>query len=182
MINSLKDDGIMVLAMSQSFLVKNSLESLRKYLTFEKNYIDAIISIPDELSRPSRLEIIVVFKKNRMTDEIVFIDMSQDFETRKAPYSVPGMFIRNLTFDKNTVSKVLDVYNNRKVIEKFSDVVKISDIKKNDFNLSISRYVDSFEGEFIRLDDLKSQKDEINENIEKLNKKIDLMMGELGIK
>lgn len=182
MLNSLKDDGIMVLAMSQSFLVKNSLETLRKYLTFEKNYIDAIISIPDELSRPSRLEIIVVFKKNRLTDEIVFVDMSQDFKTKMAPYTVPGMFIRNLTLDNTTISNVLDVYNNRKVVEKFSNVVKISEIAKNDFNLSFSRYVDTFEGKFIKLDDLKPQKEEIEENINRLDKKIELMMGKLGIK
>ena len=182
MINGLKDDGIMVVAMSQSFLVKNSLGTLRKYLTFEKNYVDAIISIPDELSRLSRPEIIMVFRKNRKTDEILFVDMSQDFKTKKAPYAVPGMFIRNLILDERTVNNVLNVYENRKTIEKFSNLVKISEIGANDFNLSISRYVDTFEGEFIRLEDLNAEKEEIDENIKKLNKKIDSMMDELGLR
>ena len=182
MINSLNDEGIMVLAMSQSFLVKNSLETLRKYLTFEKNCIDAIISIPDELSRMSGLEVIVVFRKNRKTDEILFVDISQDFKTKRVPYAVPGMFIRNLTFDDATISNVLDIYNKRKVVEKFSNVVKISEIGNNEFNLSISRYVDTFEGEFVRLEDLASQKEEIDGNIKILNKKIDMMMDELGIR
>ena len=182
LLNSLNDDGVMVLAMSQSFLVKNSLETLRKYLTFEKNYIDAIISIPDELSRPSRMEIIVVFRKRRFTDEIVFIDMSQDYTIRRAPYAVPGMFVRNLILDEKTINNVLDVYANQKVVDKFSNVVRLSEIKNNGYNLSISRYVDTFEGEFIKLENLKKEKDEIDENIKKLNEKIDLMMEELGFR
>ena len=182
MINSLKDDGIMVVSMHQSCLVKNSLQTLRKFLTFEKNYVDAIISIPDELSRPSRLEIVVVFKKNRNTDEIVFIDMSKDFKTKKEDYLVPGLFRKNLLLSDDTISNVLDVYGNHKVIEKFSNVVRLSDVSKNDFNLSISRYVDTFEGEFIRLEDLKNQKNEIECKRRKLNKKISMMMKDLDIR
>ena len=182
MISSLNDDGIMVVGMHQSFLVKNSLETLRKFLTFEKNYIDAIISIPDELSRPSRLEIVVVFRKNRSTDEIVFIDMSKDFQTKKAEYMVPGLFRRNLLLSDDTILKVLDVYSRHKSIERFSSVVRISEISKNDFNLSISRYVDTFEGKFVTLEDLKNQKEEIDAKREKLNKKIDSMMKELDIR
>jgi len=49
-------------------------------------------------------------------------------------------------------------------------------------NLSISRYVDTFEGEFISLDDLKYQKREIDENLDKLNKKIDVMLSDLNIR
>lgn len=182
MINSLKDDGIMVVGMHQSFLVKNSLETLRKFITFEKNYVDAIISIPDELSRPSRLQIVMVFRKNRKDDNIVFIDLSKDFKTKKSPYAIPGALSRNLVLADSTISKVLDVYSNRKGIDKFSNVVSIADLEANGFNLSISRYVDTFEGEFIKLEELKNQKIEIDESIEKLNEKIDLMMKELDIR
>ncbi len=183
MINSLKDDGIMVVGMHQSFLVKNSLQTLRKFLTLEKNCVDAIISIPDELSRPERLQIIMVFRKKRLTDEIVFIDTSKDFKTKKAPYAMQGSYnTRNLVLADSTISDVLDVYNNQKIIDKFSNVVKISDLKSHDYNLSISRYVDTFEGEFINLEDLKNQKSEIDKNQKKLNKKIELMMKELDIR
>lgn len=182
MINSLKEDGMMVVGMSQSFLVKNSLEMLRKYLIHEKNHIDAIISIPEELSRPSRLEIIVVFKKNRYEDDIVFIDMSTDFKTEKAPYTVPGLFKRNRVLDDKTTQKVCEVYKNRQTFDKFSNVVETSEIADNNFNLSMSRYVDTFEGEFINLKDLKNQKDEIDDSLEKLNEKIEKMMRDLDIK
>lgn len=182
LINSLKSGGIMALSMSQSFLFKNSLETLRKYLTVEKNYIDAIISLPDEFSRPRASDIIVIFKKNRKSDNIVFVDMSKNYDTVRMPITVPGTFRKNLLFSKHSIEKVADVLSKRKVVERFSNVVSLNELVKNDFNLAISRYVDTFEGEFISLDDLAKQKKEIDENLVKLNKKIDVMMSDLNIR
>ncbi len=182
LINSLKNDGIMVVSLSQSFLFKNSLETLRKYLTYKNNYIDAIISLPDVLGRYSRPEIICVFKKNRSDDNILFIDLSQGFDTKKTSHAVPGMLKRNLQLDEKTVRKLVKTYTKKEIIERYSNVVRIYDIVKNDFNLSVSRYVDTFEGEFIQLKDLTHEKEEITSNIKKLNEKIDEMMDELDIR
>ncbi len=182
LINCLKTDGVMVVAIPQSFLFKNSLFSLRKYLTYEHNYIDTIISIPDELGRSTRPEIICIFKKNRTHDDVLFIDLSQGFETKKDPNALPGMFKRNLLLSNESIGKLIKVYTNKQIIDKYSNVVTVSDIAKNDFNLSVSRYVDTFEGEFIQLKDLVHEKEEITSNIKKLNKKIDDMMDELGLK
>ncbi len=181
LINSLKDDGMMVVSLSQSFLAKNSLETLRKYLTVEKNCIDCVISLPDVLSRTKRPEVIVVFRKNKSTDDIVFIDLSTDYDTSRSRYSISGTFRRNLVLGRKTIDRIVCVYNRRKTIDRFSNVVDIRELEKNEFNLSISRYVDTFEGDFIRLEDLKNRKEEITSNIKELNKKIDMMMDELGI-
>lgn len=182
LINCLKDDGVMAVSMSQGFLFKNSLETLRKYLTVAKNYVDAVISIPDGISRPNRSEIIVVFRKNRRTDDIVFIDTSTDYDTKRSPYSVPGLFKRNLVLDNKTMNRVVDAYVKRKSIERFSNVISLSEIEKNEFNLAISRYVDTFEGEFISLRELKHQKEDMESNLKELNRKIDMMMDELNIR
>lgn len=181
LINSLKDDGMMAVSLSQGFLNKNTLEVLRKYLTVEKNYIDCVISLPDQLSRHKRPEVIVVFKKNKPSEDIVFIDLSKNYKTMQDHYAVSGLFKKNLLLTKETQDKVICAYNERKIIDKFSNVVAIKDLQDNDFNLSTSRYVDTFEGDFIRLEDLKNQKEEITSNIEELNKKIDMMMDDLGI-
>ena len=182
LINSLNDDGIMAVAMSQSILFKNTLRTLRKYLTYEKNYIDAIINIPNELSRRKSSEIVVIFKKDRVSDDILFIDMSTDYNLKKERYTVPGLFKRNLTFDLESLKYLVDVYKKREIVDKYSSIVSMPEICKNDFNLSISRYVDTFEGEFIRLEDLKNEKKEITLNIKKLNLKIDRMMDELNLR
>ena len=182
LINSLNDDGIMAVAMSQSILFKNTLRTLRKYLTYEKNYIDAIINIPNELSRRKSSDIVVIFKKDRVSDDILFIDMSTDYNLKKERYTVPGLFKRNLTFDLESLKYLVDVYKKREIVDKYSSIVSMPEICKNDFNLSISRYVDTFEGEFIRLEDLKNEKKEITLNIKKLNLKIDRMMDELNLR
>lgn len=182
LINSLNDDGVMAVSLSQSFLSKNSLQTLRKYLTVEKNYIDAIISLPDELSKPRPSDIIVVFRKNRSEDDIVFVDMSKNYETSRLKHTVPGMFRRNLVFDSRTMYKLIDVLIKRKTVERFSNVVDLECISENEFNLSISRYVDTFEGEFVSLRDLKYQKEEISANLDRLNKKIDMMLSDLNIR
>lgn len=182
LLESLNDFGLMVLSMSQSFLFKNTLQKLRKYLTYEMNCIDAVISIPDELSRPKRSEVIVVFKKKRNYDNVQFIDLSCDFNLKPSANASKGMFRKNLIFDKTTLDKLLSTYHSRKPVEKFSNVVGLDEIARNDFNLSISRYVDTFEGEFIRFEDLKNEKREITSKIKELDKKIDLMMDDLGLR
>ena len=181
LINSLKKDGVMIVALSQSFLFKNSLETLRKYLTYENNFIDTIISLPDVLGKYSRPEIICVFKKNKVDDNVLFIDLSQDFNAKKAQNSSHGIIRRNLLLDEKTVSRLVSTYAKKEIINRYSNVVTVSEIVKNDFNLSVSRYVDTFEGEFLQLRDLAHEKKEITSNIKELNKKIDEMMKELDI-
>lgn len=151
-------------------------------MTFEKNYIDAIINIPNEFGRYKRPEVVIVFKKNRKTDEILFIDMSRDFRTRRGRIVVRGSFKSNLLLDKPTLDKMCDVLNNKMVVSKFSSLVSMDEILKNGFNLSVSKYVDTFEGEFIRLKDLVNEKIEIDEKRMLLTKEIDKMMDELNIK
>lgn len=182
LIDSLKDDGIMVVAMSQSFLFKNTLQTLRKYLTFEKNCIDAIISIPNELTRPRSSEIIVVFRKNRLRNDVMFIDLSTRYKLVRESYRVPGLFRKNLTLDAEFIKHVVDIYRKREIVDRFSNIAGTDEIASKEFNLSVSRYVDTFEGEFIKLADLKNEKEEITSRIKKLNKKIDMMMDELNLK
>lgn len=182
LINCLKDDGVMVVSISQSFLFKNSLELLRKYLVYEHNYLDTVISIPEGLGRTTRPEVICVFRKNRINDDILFVDLTKNFKTKKAQHIVPGAIRRNLSLSNDTFNQLLRVYDRREIIERYSNVVSIREIAQNEFNLSVSRYVDTFEGEFIQLKDLANEKKEITSQIKELNKKIDEMMEELDLR
>ncbi|WP_407375349.1 N-6 DNA methylase [Methanobrevibacter sp.] len=182
LLDSLNDYGVMVLSMAQSFLFKNSLTKLRKFLTYEKNCIDAVIAIPDELSRPKKSDVLVVFNKSKRSDDIVFIDMTNDFDLKPSRKAIPGMFKRNLVLDDKTLFKVVDVYKKRQHVDRFSNAVSMDEIRKNNFNLSISRYVDTFEGEFVKFEDLKNEKKEITSRIKELNQKIDMMMDDLGLR
>ena len=181
LIDSLKDDGIMAISISENFLFKNSLEILRKYLTYKKNFIDTIIRIPNEINR-SRPEVVIVFRKNKADKDILFMDMSASYETQKSSVAYPGLFRRNLILDDKTIEKMQRVFINRVSLPKFSNLVSVDEIEDNNFNLSVSRYVDTFEGEFISLDELVIEKQDIDSNIRDLNKKIEKMMDELNIR
>ena len=181
MINSLKDDGIMAISISQNFLFKNSLQIMRKFLTFEHNYLDAVIGLPEEFGRSIRPEVILIFKKNKSDDNILFIDSSRKYSTKMSDNRVPGAFRKFLLFDDESKNKIIDCYFERKTIDKFSKLVDIKEIYNNEFNLSISRYVDTFEGEFIDLKDLTVDKKKIDENMKQLNEKINKLMDDLDI-
>lgn len=182
MLNSLNDNGIMAISVSQNFLFKNSLTSLRKFLTHENNYIDAIISLPEALGRSIRPEVIIVFRKNKNSDDIVFMDLSKDYGTAYSKNMVSGLMRRNLILDNDTLNKIVDVYSHRKTIDKFSQVVDLHELEKNNFNLTVSRYVDTYDGVYVKLEDLINEKEEITSRIRYLNKKIDSMMEDLNIK
>ena len=115
-------------------------------------------------------------------DNIVFIDLSKDYGTAISRNMLPGVVRRNLILDNDTINRILDVYSNRKTMDKFSEVVDLRELEKNEFNLTVSRYVDTYEGEYVRLEDLIDEKKEITENISRLTKEIDEMMNRLNIK
>ena len=121
-------------------------------MTIKKNYIDTIIRIPNEINR-SRPEVVIVFRKNKPDEDILFIDMSADYETQRTKLNYPGLFRKNLILDDKTVDKMVGVFAKRLSLPKFSSLISIEEIEKNNFNLSVSRFVDTFEGEFISLDD-----------------------------
>ena len=182
MINSLKDDGLMVISLSQNFLFKSSLTLLRKFLTHENHYIDGIISLPEELGGVVRPEVVIVLRKNKNSGDVVFIDLSKEYGTEISRNAFPGLVKRNLVLDKKTISNILDALNNRKSVDKFSQVVSLKQIEENDFNLAVSRYVDTYDGEFIRLKDLKSEKEKIDEKMDSLNERIDALLDDLNFR
>ena len=182
MINSLKDDGLMVISLSQNFLFKSSLTLLRKFLTHENHYIDGIISLPEELGGVVRPEVVIVLRKNKNSGDVVFIDLSKEYGTEISRNAFPGLVKRNLVLDKKTISNILDALNNRKSVDKFSQVVSLKQIEENDFNLAVSRYVDTYDGEFIRLKDLKSEKEKIDEKMDRLNERIDALLDDLNFR
>ena len=84
--------------------------------------------------------------------------------------------------DKKTISNIIDALNSRKTVDKFSEIVSLKQLEENDFNLSVSRYVDTYDGEFIRLKDLKSDKKKIDEKMDSLNVRIDELLGDLNFR
>lgn len=102
----------------------------------EKNNIDAIIGLPANIFFGTQIPtLIMVLKKNRGNEGILFIDASKGFEKQGKQNKLRAC----------DVKKVADTYRNRKEIPGYSRVVTRDEIRRNEYNLNIPRYVDSSE-------------------------------------
>ena len=140
MIYHLGENGVMAVVMPHGVLFRGAAEGhIRKYLIEEKNYLDAVIGLPSNIFYGTSIPTcILVFKKCReQPDDILFIDASAHFEKVKT---------QNYLRDED-VERIIDTYAKRISIEKYSYVASLDEVRENDYNLNIPRYVDTFEEE-----------------------------------
>lgn len=155
MIHHLADNGTMAVVLPHGALFRSGAEGvIRKYIIEKQNYLDAVIGLPSNLFYGTSIPAtILVFKKCRKSDsDILFIDASKGFEKGKN---------QNTLTDEH-IEKIFDTYLNRKEIEKYSHKATIEEIRENDFNLNIPRYVDTFEEE------IEIDIEEVSEKLQKL--------------
>lgn len=139
-IYSLKDNGTAVFILPHGVLFRGQAEGDIRQNLIKNNLLDAVIGLPSNLFTNTGIPVcILVFKKNRDNTDILFIDAQKDFVKDKS---------KNVMTSEQ-VLKVIDTYNNRSDINKYSRKVSASEIEENDYNLNIPRYIDSFEPEEI---------------------------------
>lgn len=140
MIHQLDENGSMAIVLPHGVLFRGAAEGhIRKYLIEDRNYLDAVISLPANIFYGTSIPTcVLVFKKCREdSDNVLFIDASNEFDKAKN---------QNYLTEDN-VQKIIDTYTNREAIEKYSHLASMAEIKENDHNLNIPRYVDTFEEE-----------------------------------
>lgn len=175
MIYHLNEGGTMACVAPHGVLFRGNAEGvIRRFLIEKKNYIDAIIGLPANIFYGTSIPTcILVMKKCRKEDDsILFIDASKEFEKVKTQNKLRTEHIR----------KIIETYQNRAEIEKYSHLATMQEIKGNDYNLNIPRYVDTFEEE--EEIDIKAVMAEIRELEAKradLDKEIDGYLKELGL-
>lgn len=139
-IYSLKNNGTAVYILPHGVLFRGQAEGDIRQNLIKNNLLDAVIGLPSNLFTNTGIPVcILVFKKNRVNKDILFIDAQKCFVKDKS---------KNIMTSEH-VLKVIDTYNNRSDIEKYSRKVSIFEIEENDYNLNIPRYIDSFEPEEI---------------------------------
>lgn len=128
----MENDGIMAIVLPHGVLFRGDSEyNIRKNLCIEHN-IETIIGLPANLFFATSIPtIIMILRKNRSNDDILFIDASQNYEKGKN---------QNILRDCD-IKRIFDAVIERKDIENFSKLVSFKEIKENDFNLNIPRYV-----------------------------------------
>ena len=175
MLYHLADNGTMAVVLPHGALFRGGAEGhIRKYIIEKLNYLDAVIGLSSNLFYGTSIPAtILVFKKCRKDDEdILFIDASKGFEKRGN---------KNHLTDVN-IEKIFETYKSRKEIEKYSHKADLAEIKENDFNLNIPRYVDTFEDEVeIDIKEVAKKLKELNSEEVGLREKIAEFCKELKI-
>lgn len=177
MVHQLADNGTMACVLPHGVLFRGAAEGvIRKYLIEQKNYLDAVIGLPANLFFGTGIPTcIIVLKKCRKDDDnVVFIDASGE-----------GHFIKEGNQNKlrdEDVQEIVDTYINRETKDKYSSVVSLEEIKENDYNLNIPRYVDTFEEEEpVDLEAVSFDLKNIDKELVDINKEIAGYCEELGI-
>ena len=177
MIYHLADNGTMAIVLPHGALFRGGAEQhIRRYLIENKNFLDAVIGLPANIFYGTSIPTcIMVFKKCRENpDDILFIDASgtDNYEKVKT---------QNVLRLKD-VDLIIDTYRNRTELPKYSKKSTLGDIAKNDYNLNIPRYVDTFEAEeSIDIDAISKEIKKLDETIAITDKTIAQFCAELNI-
>jgi type I restriction enzyme M protein len=173
MIHHLDDNGTMAVVLPHGVLFRGAAEEvIRTYLIKDKNYLDCVIGLPANIFFGTSIPTtILVFKKCKTDTDVLFIDASNDFKKEKN---------QNVLHPEH-IEKILDTYLNRKAIEKYSHVAPLEEIKINEYNLNIPRYVDTFEDEKeIDLIEVRSKLVDVDQEIKRITNEINEYLKELG--
>lgn len=132
----IKPDGIMTIVLPHGVLFRGGEEEKIRTNLIEKNYIDAIIGMPANIFFGTGIPtIIMVLKQKREQNDVLIIDASKDYV--KAD--------KNNKLLASHIKKIVDTYVSRESIDKYAKVVSRDEIRANNYNLNITRYVDSSE-------------------------------------
>lgn len=140
MLYQLDEHGTMAVVLPHGVLFRGSSEGvIRQYLIEQLNVIDAVIGLPANIFYGTSIPTcILVLKKNREhRGNILFIDASNEFEKQKNQNKLLPEHLDN----------IVAAVENRQDIEKYAHVATLQEVKDNDYNLNIPRYVDTFEAE-----------------------------------
>lgn len=134
----LEQNGTMAIVLPHGVLFRGAAKGKIRKALLEKGQIDAIIGMPAGLFYSTGIPtIVMVLKKHRDNRDVLFIDASKGFEKGKN---------QNILRDQD-IAKIIETYKKRQDVNKYAHLATMDEIKENEFNLNIPRYVDTFEEE-----------------------------------
>ena len=175
MVHHLDENGQMAVVLPHGVLFRGAAEEhIRRHLIEELNVLDAIIGLPPNLFYGTAIPtcILVVKKCRENPDNILFIDSSEHF-VKGTNQNILG---------EGEIEKLISTFRNRGVEKRYSHVASIDEIRENEFNLNIPRYVDTYIAEpKVSLDDVKSAISKLQSRISDVDKELMRHCNDLGI-
>jgi type I restriction enzyme M protein len=169
------ENGRMAVVLPHGVLFRGAAEGkIRKQLV-EMNLLDAVIGLPANLFYGTGIPAcILVFKKGRTRDDVLFIDASAEGNYEKGKN-------QNILRDID-IARIVSTYEKRKTVDKYSYRAFRKEIQENDYNLNIPRYVDTFEEEeLVDIDEVKKNIADIEKELAKVQSQMAKYMKELGL-
>ena len=160
----LKDSGTMAIVLPHGVLFRGAAEGIIRKKLLEDGSIDTVIGMPSNLFFGTSIPTtVIILKKNRTNRDVLFIDASKEF--------IKGKNQNKLSLDN--IDKVVETYRKRESVEKYAHVATFDEIKENDFNLNIPRYVDTFTEETpvdmatigLTIQDIRKEKAELESSL-----------------
>ncbi len=134
----LKDSGTMAIVLPHGVLFRGAAEGVIRKKLLEDGSIYAVIGMPANLFFGTSIPTtVIILKKNRTTRDVLFIDASKEFTKGKNQNKL----------SEEHIDKIVETYKKREDVEKYAHVATFEEIKENEFNLNIPRYIDTFEEE-----------------------------------
>lgn len=175
MLYSLAENGRMATILPHGVLFRGASEGKIRQQIIEMNLLDAVIGLPEGLFYGTGIPAcILVFKKNRTRKDVLFIDASGEGNYEKGK--------NQNQLREQDIAKIVDTYEKRETIDKYSYVATLDEIKENDYNLNIPRYVDTFEEEEpVDMAQVKENIQNIKQELQEVEAEMEKYLKELGL-
>lgn len=132
------ENGRVGVVVPHGVLFRSSSEGKIRTKLIDENLLDAVVGLPGNLFYGTGIPTaIMIFKRGRKTTDVIFIDASREFQNNKNQNKL----------SREHLDKIISTYREKKVLDKYSYLATLDEIKENDYNLNIPRYVDTFEEE-----------------------------------
>lgn len=169
------EKGRMAVVLPHGVLFRGASEGKIRRQLVDMNLLDAVIGLPANLFYGTGIPAcILVFKKNRTRTDVLFIDASGEGNYEKGKN-------QNILRDSD-IARIVATYEARETVDKYSYLATQDEIKENDYNLNIPRYVDTFEEEeLVDIDEVKRNIAAIEEELAQVQAQMAKYMEELGL-
>jgi len=178
--SALPSKGRVVVIAPHGVLFRRAKEDKIRKQLIEENLLDAVIAIPSRLLPYGGISIVIlVFDRsrekggdNQKRKDVLFIDASRESERGRA---------KNTLLDEH-INHIVEVYRERKNVENYAHVATLDEIKKNDFNLSISHYIDmSEDAKTIDITVVQQEMNQLESQLTEVRSKMANSLKQLGV-
>ncbi|VAX07677.1 Type I restriction-modification system, DNA-methyltransferase subunit M [hydrothermal vent metagenome] len=175
---AVEKQGRVSVVVPHGVLFRGAAEGRIRQKMIEDNLLDAVIGLPGNLFPTTSIPVaILIFDRSRekggtkfRRKQVLFVDASRDYQ--------PGKNMNMLTPEQ--IGKIVKTVKKRKPMEKYAYLASFNEIKENDFNLNIPRYVDTFEEEEpIDIDAVQQEIDQLEKELAAVRRKMKKKLGEI---